>query len=314
VAAMLDRVRRRPALLLGSVITCVSSLAMPLAHAVDATLFSIRLVQGVGFALVFNAASAATADLASGARLGEAIGMLGTASLVSNAVAPALAESAALTFGWSAVFIAAAVMAALSFAIGLGVPETPRMTSSAAVAIPRRGAKRITYAALLNGAAFGTLFTFTPPHALDLGSLRVSGFFVGYTVAAVAVRLLFGNAADRFGRALVARYSFAFYGLVVCSVAFLVPGYLELFGFAFGIAHGLLYPSLVTLAAERSDPARRGAMLTLLNGAFYFGGGLILLGGGLVANATSYPALFLLVGLWMLVSVQSLPRSLAKLD
>nr|MDQ2643479.1 MFS transporter [Myxococcota bacterium] len=252
--------------------------------------------------------------LASGARLGEAIGMLGTASLVSNAVAPALAESAALTFGWSAVFIAAAVMAALSFAIGLGVPETPRMTSSAAVAIPRRGAKRITYAALLNGAAFGTLFTFTPPHALDLGSLRVSGFFVGYTVAAVAVRLLFGNAADRFGRALVARYSFAFYGLVVCSVAFLVPGYLELFGFAFGIAHGLLYPSLVTLAAERSDPARRGAMLTLLNGAFYFGGGLILLGGGLVANATSYPALFLLVGLWMLVSVQSLPRSLAKLD
>jgi MFS family permease len=314
VAALLDRVGRRPALLLGTLITCLSSLAMPLAHAVDVTLFAIRIVQGVGFALVFNAASAATADLASGARLGEAIGMLGTASLISNALAPALAESAALTFGWSWVFIAAAVMSAVSFAIGLGVPETPRVPSDASAVIPRRGAKRITYAALLNGAAFATLFTFTQPHALDLGSVRVSGFFVGYTVAAVAVRLLFGNAADRLGRALVARYSFAFYAVVVCSMALLVPGYLELFGFAFGIAHGLLYPSLVALAAERSDPARRGAMLTLLNGAFYFGGGLILLGGGLVANATSYPALFLLVGVWMLVSVVSLPRSLARLD
>ena len=314
VAAMLDRVGRRPSLLLGSVLTCLSSLVMPLAHAVDATLFTIRIVQGVGFALVFNAASAATADLASGARLGEAIGMLGTASLVSNALAPALAESAAHTFGWSAVFVAAAVMSAVSFAIALGVPETPRIQSDANASIPKVGAKRITYAALLNGAAFATLFTFTPPHALDLGSLRISGFFVGYTVAAVAVRLLFGNAADRLGRALVARYSFAFYAVVVCSIAFLVPGYLELFGFAFGIAHGLLYPSLVALAAERSDPARRGAMLTLLNGAFYFGGGLILLGGGLLAKATSYPTLFLLVGVWMAISVVSLPRSLSKLE
>jgi MFS family permease len=276
---------------------------------VGPALYAIRILQGIGFALVFNAASAATADLTEHGRMGQAIGLLGTASLLANAIAPALAESVAHSYGWKPVFWAAAVMSLVSLGASLQVQEVPRPQPSALPRPRQAGAKRVTYAALLNGAAFGTLFTFTQPHALDLGAVHVSGFFVGYTVAAVAVRVLFGNAADRLGRERVARWSFAYYGLVVCSIALLVPGYLELFGFAFGIAHGLLYPSLVALAAERSDPARRGAMLTLFNGAFNFGGGLTLLGGGLVARVTSYPALFAMVGAWMLVSVPLLPRS-----
>jgi predicted MFS family arabinose efflux permease len=209
--------------------------------------------------------------------------------------------------GWEPVFLGAAAMSLATFAISLGVRDVVRSSALSSVPIEKSGAKRITYAALVSGAAFGAVFTFTQPHALDLGALRVSGFFVGYTVAAIAVRVVFGKAADRLGRELVARGSFAFYGLVACAVAFLVPAYLELFGFAFGIAHGLLYPSLVALAAERSDPARRGAMLTLFSGAFNLGGGLAMLGGGLFARATSYPALFLLVGIWTLASLPAIP-------
>jgi MFS family permease len=307
-ALVIDRVGRRPALLAGAALSAVCSLAMLGIESVGPALYAIRIIQGIGFALVFNAASAATADLTEHGRMGQAIGLLGTASLVANAIAPALAESVAHTYGWKPVFWGAAVMSLVSLGTSLQVREVPRPLA-ASTALPRQpGARRVTYAALLNGAAFGTLFTFTQPHALDLGAVHVSGFFVGYTVAAVAVRVLFGNTADRLGRELVARWSFAYYGVVVCSIALLVPGYLELFGFAFGIAHGLLYPSLVTLAAERSDPARRGAMLTLFNGAFNFGGGLTLLGGGLVARITSYPALFLMVGAWMLLSVPLLPR------
>jgi MFS family permease len=312
IARVLDRVGRRPALLGGAAIAFFTSLAMPAVDSVGPLLFGIRIVQGVGFALVFNAASAATADLAAHGRLGMAIGLLGTASLLSNAIAPAAAELVADSFGWTPVFLAAAATSLVAFVISLSTRDTPRDSAASSTPIATEGSWRVTYAALVNGAAFGTVFTFTQPHALDLGALRVSGFFVGYTVAAMAVRLLFGNAADRLGREVVARYSFAFYGVVCCSIAYLVPGFLELFGFAFGIGHGLLYPSLVTLAAERSDPARRGAMLTLFNGAFNFGAGLTLLGGGFVAHATSYPALFLFVGVWVLVSVPSLPKTLPR--
>jgi MFS family permease len=207
------------------------------------------------------------------------------------------------------VFAAAAATSLVALATSFPVREVPRPTEPNPLPVQKTGAKRVAYASLVNGAAFGTVFTFAQPYALDLGSVHVSGFFVGYTVAAVAARILFGDAADRLGRELVARCSFAFYGVVVCATAFLVPGYLELFGFAFGIGHGLLYPSLVALAAERSDPARRGTMLTWFNGAFNLGGGLTLLGGGFVARATSYATLFGLVGAWMLVSLVALPRT-----
>ena len=309
IGLLLDRIGRRPAMLGGAAIGVLASLAMVGVEAVNGYLFAVRIVQGIGFALVFNAASAAAADLAVNGRLGTVIGLLGSASLLSNAIAPALAEVMAHEFGWKPVFLSAAAMSLVALVAAVGLRDVVRPASATTAPIASTGAKRVTYAALVNGAAFGTLFTFTQPHALDLGALRVSGFFVGYTVAAIAVRIVFGDAADRLGREIVARYSFGFYGLVACSVAFLVPGYLELFGFAFGIAHGLLYPSLVTLAAERSDPARRGAMLTLFNGAFNFGGGLAMLGGGLFARATSYPALFLLVGAWTLASLPALPRT-----
>jgi MFS family permease len=312
IGLTLDRIGRRPALLGGAAIGTLASLAMTTVEGVSGYLFAIRMLHGVGFALVFNASSAAAADLAVNGRLGTAIGLLGSASLLSNAIAPVLAETVADAVGWKPVFLGAAAMSLVAFATSLGVRDVVRSSTVSSAPIEKSGAKRITYAALVSGAAFGAVFTFTQPHALDLGALRVSGFFVGYTVAAIAVRVLFGKAADRLGRELVARGSFAFYGLVACAVAFLIPAYLELFGFAFGIAHGLLYPSLVTLAAERSDPARRGAMLTLFNGAFNLGGGLAMLGGGVFARATSYPALFLLVGLWTLASLPALPGKLRR--
>lgn len=311
IGPALDRIGRRPALLVGAALSVVSSLAMLGVSSVGALLYAIRVVQGIGFALVFNAASAATADLAGNGRLGAAIGLLGTASLLANALAPALAEVVAHAYGWRPVFFAASLMSLFAFVTSLGVRDVTRSAAPSLATGRVPGARRTMYAALVNGAVFGTVFTFAQTHALDLGALHVSGFFVGYTVAAMAVRILFGNTADRIGRERVARGSFAFYGVVACSIAYLSPGFLELYGFAFGIAHGLLYPSLVALGAERADPARRGAVLTWLNAAFNFGGGLAMLGGGLFAKATSYELLFLLVGAWMLLSLPALPKAIA---
>ena len=50
------------------------------------------------------------------------------------------------------------------------------------------------------GAAFGAMFTFSQPFALELGITRVRGFFIAYTAAALFSRLGIGGLADRVGR------------------------------------------------------------------------------------------------------------------
>src|SRR5437762_1608364 len=61
-------------------------------HEVGAALFALRAFQGVALALVFSAAATLASDIAPPARLGQALGLFGCASLVTNAIAPALCE------------------------------------------------------------------------------------------------------------------------------------------------------------------------------------------------------------------------------
>jgi len=303
---LIDRYGSRRVMLAGALLSTATALAMLTVTGLGAWLFVIRCAQGVGFALVYNATTAAGAELAPRERLGQAIGLVGTASLIANALAPALGEVAAERFGWSAVFTGGAAIALVAAVLAARVRDVSRVEVDIEPARASGHSPALLYAGLVTGAGFGTLTTFVQPHALALGAERVSGFFVGYTVAAVTVRIAFGAALDRFGRRRVAQLSLAFYAVVVASLAVLDPSSLFYFGFAFGIAHGLLFPSLAALVAETSDPARRGSSLSFFNGSFNLGAGLTLVLGGLVARATSYPVLFTLVGVWMLASVLTL--------
>ena len=292
----LDRFGRRTPAMLGAFLVFASSLGMTTVHEVGAWLYVLRIVQGFGFALGFNAAVASVADRAPSDRLGQAIGLLGVASLATNAIAPALGEWLAHVHGWDTVFLLAAATGIVTVLIVRGLPETiPAEKSSVAAEIPRldRGLLAI---ALVNGAAFGTLITFTQAFALERGAERVAGYFLGYTLGALVVRLALGGTADRIGRRRVAFGSLVGYGLVAIATANLHPGWLELFGLGFGVTHGFLYPALAALVAEHSSPARRGRDLTAFIAAFYLGSALALFGGGWLARAAGYPLLFALMG------------------
>ena len=79
-----------------------------------------------------------------------------------------------------------------------------------------------------------------------------------------------------------------------------------------GAAHGLLYPSLAAIVAERSAVARRGRALTAFNAAFNTGCGLSLLSSGSIAARWGYPSVFLLVGVVTLASVTLLSGSAVR--
>lgn len=295
VGHALDRVGRRPMMILSGVLQALASLGMAGIDEVGPALYGLRLLQGTAVTLALNATAVSVADIAPPGRLGHALGLLGGASLFANALAPPAAEAVAHALGWRAVFLGATAVALCTAGLGLTVTDAPRRQADLS-GPPPSGMGRVLYAALITGAAFGTMFTFTQPFALDLGATRVAGFFTGFAISGLSIRLVLGNAADRWGRLPVARAALFGYGLLTLLTAFLRPNLLELYGLGLGIAHGFLYPSLGALIAERSSAAWVGRALSTFNGAFNLGIGVAMLGCGSLATHAGYPAVFLLVG------------------
>jgi MFS family permease len=309
MGSTIDRIGRRRSLQLSAIAIVLTSLGMVVVRQLGPLLYALRILTGIAFALGFNAAAAAVADRAPRERLSRAMGLLGVSSLATNAIAPALGEAMAHDFGWSSVFVVCAGSGVVTWLLSARHTDAPRVAREATDPAPTPSDPALWLAALFNGAAFGTLITFGQAYALEQGAVRVSGYYLGYTVGALVVRLAFGDAADRWGRRNVAKVSLFGYGLAVLSAAYLRPNWLELFGLGFGICHGFLYPALAALVAAGANAARRGRALTHFNAAFNCGNGLALFGCGWLAQARGYPYVFTLVGAATIVaSLALIPR------
>ncbi|HET7539883.1 MAG TPA: MFS transporter [Polyangiaceae bacterium] len=319
--AWLDRGSRRPFIVYGALINGLSGCGFALIHGVSWPIFALRVVHGVSYGLVFNGIVTLATDLAPARKLGQAIGLCGAASIVSNAIAPALAESLADRRGWESVFLLAGSSAWVAALLSLAIRE-PKQAANHAPDLDLAGSASPSALALLrepervgafvcsaaNGAAFGAMFTFTQPFALSLGASKVSGFFLGYTLIALSVRLFLGNWADLWGRRRVAVMALVLYGFVGSLTSLLRPSLLFAAGAGLGLAHGLLYPSLNALAAEGVPRARRGAVMSYFFGCFGAGSALWTLIMGVVAKSYGYAVVFLSTGLLVWSAIAFLPK------
>ncbi len=329
IGAAIDRGSRRASMTCGALVNGLCAWGFAHVHSIAAPLYLLRAVHGISYALVFNALVTVAADLAPPKKLSQAIGLCGAAGMLSNAIAPAIAERIADDQGWGLVFLLAAAAALFAAVLAFGIRE-PRVTagpaSRASESAPsentpsentpsawsfvcdaqRLGAFVCSAAA---GASFGVMFTFTQPFALSLGARHVSAFFVGYTVCALSVRVFLGGLADSVGRRRVAFGALVLYGLTVCMTSELRPDLLFAVGACLGIAHGLLYPAINALAAEGVPRVRRGTLMSYFGGAFYGGFALWVFGAGLLEKFAGYPFVFLASGVLVWSSLLFLPRT-----
>jgi len=271
----------------------------------------LRASEGVTWTLMFSTAMALTAELAPPQRLAQAIGLAGGASLVMNALAPAIGEPLADHLGYRSVFFVAALAAVGAAVLARRLPNAhaalPARPSAAANRHPPPGetdvpgpARRPGQVAIYTvfgaaGLAFGCLFAFLAPFALDSGVHAVRAFFIGYTSAAITVRVLGGRLSDRLGHRAVATASLLLYGGAVASAGVLAPFHLGVLGLAFGTAHGAAYPALMALLVQGTPIGRRPRALGIANGAMSLGISAVA-PAGVVAARFGYPALFALVG------------------
>ncbi|MGH7820791.1 MAG: MFS transporter, partial [Candidatus Binatia bacterium] len=147
---------------------------------------------------------------------------------------------------------------------------------------------------VLAGLVFGTVFSFQPAFALELGRARVRGFFVAFAAAAIVVRVFFGHVPDRFGRHRVATLSLALYALGTLALTVVHPLLLEPLGAVFGFAHGLFYPAMNAMAVTAVRRHERGRIMAIFTGAFSLGIGVTTVL-GFAVERLGYPPVFLLV-------------------
>ncbi|HEY8925849.1 MAG TPA: MFS transporter [Polyangia bacterium] len=280
--------------------------AFALVQPVGLSAIFLRASEGVTWTIMFSTAGALTAELAPRGRLAQAIGLAGAASLIMNAVAPAIGEPIADHYGYRPVFLVAALaaMGAAAMARRLpSVPSVPLMTLGRTARIAdapssvRSGSGRLSLYVVfgLSGIAFGTLFTFLAPFALAHGVNQIRAFFIGYTGAAITVRLLGGRLADRLGHRIIATVALAMYGAVVASTGLFGPHHLYALGICFGLAHGAVFPAIMALLINRTPPGERPRVLGIANGAMSIGVSSVFGAGALIARI-GYPATFGIAG------------------
>jgi MFS family permease len=293
----IDRVGRKAFFRLGSLVLAALSLGFLAVDSIGPLVFLLNGLNGAAFVLAFNASATLATDEAPTAKLGQAIGVLGASNMIMNGVSTIVGEKLAATSGWHAVFGLGAAAGLLAFGISFGMPEAPRppRVLSAAQArdeLPLGALAPLLCATALIGASFCAMFVFYQPYALSLGAKVVNEFFVGFTLTAVTTRIAFGNLGDRFGRLRISVYAAGVYAIAAAAMTQLQPGLLLAYGALFGLAHGVLYPTLNAVVMERVGIGARGRAMTLYNGAFNVGTTLSSLAWGNIAQHRGYPTVY----------------------
>ena len=169
-------------------------------------------------------------------------------------------------------------LAAIGFVLALDLPETRppgqrSLRGGLAYAIRHRPVAVLWPAAILYGGVFAASSAFAGVLVASRGLPSLAPFFLSYSGAAIAIRLAGSRVLDAIGaaRAIVPASAPLAIGMALVGVA-TEPWHLVAGGLTCGLGHGILFPSLGALMVERSDPDRRGTIVSLFTGSLELGG------------------------------------------
>ncbi|ABA89707.1 membrane protein, major facilitator superfamily [Syntrophotalea carbinolica DSM 2380] len=323
VSGLVDRIGRRRSFTVGSLMMVglpvgYMLLSGPLAGFYPG-LMLLRILHGVGMALCFTAAFTFVADIVPPERLNEGIGIFGISGLVGMAVGPALAEFALHRYGFFAMFVVASLLAGVGLVAHLPLSEpvierqARDVDTSFLDVLKRPKITTVALLAILFGLGQASTGNFVAPLAAARQVVHVSLFFVAYSVAAALVRIGGGRLADRVGELRVIPYALVITGggLLALSVAYQAWS-LTLAGAVTGCGHGLLFPSLNSLAVRDEPGGIRGKITGIYTGALDGGNfcGSILL--GYIGEWLGLQILFMVAGLALFSGLVVLPWGLRR--
>ncbi len=290
----------------------VAHLAITSCHGV--AIYEVRVGYCLALAGVFSGAATFIAGRVPAPRLAEMLGILGTSGflgmLVGAQLGDALCTAPLARWQLDRLFIVAAglcLVAMVFAAISTRQEPRPRLPSqpeSSLRVVWRYQPGTLLVVGMVSGAALGLPATFLPTFAAALGIPRIALFFTVSGFVAVAVRVFARRMPEKLGLnrlILVGLGAMALSQVLFLTVRqewqFLIPAV------AFGVAHAILYPTVVAAGGLAFPRDHRGLATTFNVAAFDAGQVLSAPAAGLLLHFSAdvglppYPTLFVAMGL-----------------
>ena len=276
VAWALDRVGRKPTLVVGTVILAFSVAALGLISSIGVGVYLVRAAIGVGIGALFTGYFTFAADFIPSSRRTEGLaifGIFGLLGLLVNPSAELLGIRGAQLRGFYPV-VGAIILASL--ALLHFVPEQRQTQAQKHEAFGFRVAwNALTVRSLLpvwlaSGTFSGlvaTYMAFVTVAAGDAAVAQPALLWGTYTIGATFVRLFGARIPDKVGPSNLVAPSIGFYvaALLVAAGATTSEGFL-LSGLLAGVGHGYCFPVLTGQVVTRVDDRFRGSGLAVFTG------------------------------------------------
>jgi len=315
VGLWVNRLGRGFFMRLGALLLALSAVGFVLSHSIPLHAV-LRALQGLAFSAFFVANYIHIVDLVPVDRRGWALGIFGLSGLTSTALAPLLGEAVVRHAGFRWCFVLAALLAGGAFAIILrtrGI-RPPAPGGGPGLEELREGLRELLRVHMVLGFFFGlgtgTVFTFLPTFAEQLGVTGLGLFYTAYAASAVAVRVFGGNLIDTRGRRAVIVPCMIIFAAAVCIFALLAgsvgPGvrvpvlsFIVLAGLLGGGAHGFLYPALSALLVDVTPEARRASAVGIFSAVCLLGNAVGAVAFGYIAHGVGYTPMWIALAVVM---------------
>lgn len=302
----LDNGARRVVLILGLLLMGLAPLGYIAVPALSISI-GMRMVHGAGLSLSNSTTATVASDVINKRRFAEGMGYFGMATALASAIAPALGLTLMEGFGFTALYITAALIALLALVL-FALVRSPK---------PRVDYKRLSLKSLVNRDSlpatctmllfmftFGALENFVAIYATNEGLPSGALYFVIMAVMLLLVRVFLGKLVDQKGEAF-----FVYSGNVAMIVALLLlavsPNAVTfcISAALAGYGFGGMEPSLQSMAVHTATNETRGsANSTFLCGydiGYGLGGGLA----GVLITAVGYNAMWAVIAIMCVLSI-----------
>lgn len=297
-----DTVGRVPVMAVGSIVCFLCGFLYPVLTTVAGFLF-LRLIHGFSTGFKPTATSAYVADLVPENRWGEAMGVHGVCFTTGLAIGPAIGSLITAHFSINILFYCSSVFALLSIAILMNMKETLvkrqkfslsllKITRYEIIEIQAIPAAIVT---LMSYIGYGAILTVIGDWSAHLGTTNKGLFFVVFTVASLVIRFVAGKVSDQYGRILILKISLGLLAISLLCIG-LANSFLALMGASalYGIATGMLSPTVSAWTIDLSRPEHRGKAVATMYIALEAGIGMgaLLAGWLFITDLTMIPVIF----------------------